>query len=68
MLEKHEKKVKVLHDAWKRADGNGYGLSCVAQDGDFFEKAGVNTTRLTVPLSAPLAAQMKDRPDKAHLA
>lgn len=31
------------------------------QDGNFFEKAGVNTSKLTFPLNKGIAASMKER-------
>lgn len=63
MISKYETNVSLLYiaqavpqrDAWTREDKNGYGLSIIIQEGSFFEKAGVNTTRLTIPLSAGLA-------------
>lgn len=36
------------------------------QDGSFFEKAGVNVSRITVPLSVGMAQQMKGRKGKGN--
>jgi len=35
---------KFQIDEWQRATGAGGGISCVLQDGNVFEKAGVNIT------------------------
>ena len=57
---------KFLHDSWSRAEGGG-GLSCVLQQGNVFEKAGVNVSVVHGTLSAQSAQQMrargKDMPD-----
>ncbi|KAM3137188.1 hypothetical protein pb186bvf_010734 [Paramecium bursaria] len=61
MVNKFETKAKPIYDEWNREDGHGHGLTCVVQDGDFFEKAGVNTSRITIPLSQGIVGQMKER-------
>ena len=40
-LQDQEPKASFIEDAWQRAGGGG-GLSCVIQDGEVLEKAGVN--------------------------
>lgn len=49
---KGEEKKKFRREKWAREDGKGYGVSCVLQDGDYFEKAGVNTSRLVIKYNA----------------
>jgi coproporphyrinogen III oxidase len=48
---------KILHDEWQRPGGGG-GLSCVIEDGNFFERAGVNFSHVVgdrLPASATAA-------------
>lgn len=52
------KKFKV--DRWERAEGGG-GVTCVIQDGDTFEKAGVNVSVVTGMLPPAAVQQMKAR-------
>lgn len=40
-MEKLDGKAKFFHDHWERAEGGG-GISCVMENGDIFEKAGIN--------------------------
>ncbi|RKP39192.1 Coproporphyrinogen III oxidase [Dimargaris cristalligena] len=47
-------------DHWTRPEG-GYGISCVLQDGNVFEKAGVNVSVIDGQLSRAAVAQMKAR-------
>ncbi|KAI9350205.1 Coproporphyrinogen III oxidase [Obelidium mucronatum] len=47
-------------DEWIRAEG-GNGLSCVLQDGNVFEKAGVLVSAVHGPASAELIKQMRAR-------
>ncbi|KAJ1927672.1 Coproporphyrinogen-III oxidase [Tieghemiomyces parasiticus] len=47
-------------DQWTREEG-GYGISCVLQDGNVFEKAGVNVSVIDGKLSRAAVAQMKAR-------
>ncbi|XP_026478398.1 oxygen-dependent coproporphyrinogen-III oxidase-like [Ctenocephalides felis] len=52
---------KFLIDRWNRQDGKGGGITCVLQDGDVFEKAGVNITVMTGELKPQAIQQMKSR-------
>ncbi|CAD8064434.1 unnamed protein product [Paramecium sonneborni] len=61
MLFRFESKAEPIKEAWTREDGRGHGLTCVIQDGNFFEKAGVNVSRITIPLSQGIFQQMKGR-------
>ncbi|KAF2232099.1 Coproporphyrinogen oxidase [Viridothelium virens] len=45
-------------DKWDRPDGGG-GISCVLQDGDVFEKAGVNTSIVYGTLPRAAIAKMR---------
>ncbi|XP_058493788.1 oxygen-dependent coproporphyrinogen-III oxidase, mitochondrial [Solea solea] len=47
-------------DRWKRKEGGG-GISCVMQDGDVFEKAGVNVSVVFGNLTEEAAKQMTSR-------
>ncbi|XP_066478119.1 oxygen-dependent coproporphyrinogen-III oxidase, mitochondrial [Tiliqua scincoides] len=47
-------------DRWERKEGGG-GISCVLQDGDVFEKAGVNVSVVFGSLSEEAAQQMRSR-------
>ncbi|KAJ6662242.1 hypothetical protein lerEdw1_012405 [Lerista edwardsae] len=47
-------------DRWERQEGGG-GISCVLQDGDVFEKAGVNVSVVFGNLSEEAAKQMRSR-------
>ncbi|XP_063812343.1 oxygen-dependent coproporphyrinogen-III oxidase, mitochondrial [Pseudophryne corroboree] len=47
-------------DTWQRAEGGG-GVSCVLQDGQVFEKAGVNVSVVHGHLSQESIQQMKSR-------
>lgn len=47
-----------IADRWLRKEGGG-GISCVLQDGQVFEKAGVNVSVVTGKLSKEAVAQMK---------
>lgn len=51
-------KFKV--DRWQRKEGGG-GITCVLQDGDVFEKAGVNISVVTGMLPPGAIQQMKSR-------
>lgn len=51
-------KFKV--DRWQRKEGGG-GITCVLQDGDVFEKAGVNISVVTGTLPPGAIAQMRSR-------
>jgi len=52
---------KFYRDSWKRDDNEGYGLSCILQDGEKIEKAGCNTTYLKIPFSKGLAQSLMER-------
>jgi len=47
-------------DRWKRKEGGG-GISCVLQDGQVYEKAGVNISVVHGSLPPPAVAQMNAR-------
>ncbi|XP_072849957.2 oxygen-dependent coproporphyrinogen-III oxidase, mitochondrial [Pogona vitticeps] len=47
-------------DRWERKEGGG-GISCVLQDGEVFEKAGVNVSVVFGHLSEEAAQQMRSR-------
>ncbi|XP_056183795.1 oxygen-dependent coproporphyrinogen-III oxidase, mitochondrial [Falco biarmicus] len=47
-------------DTWERKEGGG-GISCVLQDGEVFEKAGVNVSVVFGLLSEEAARQMRSR-------
>lgn len=57
-------------DRWNRQEGGG-GVSCVLQDGDVFEKAGVNVSVVHGTLPPQAVKQMrsrgKDIPDNKHI-
>lgn len=54
---------KFIIDRWKREEGGG-GITCVLQDGDVFEKAGVNISVVSGNLPAAAAQQMRSRGKK----
>ncbi|PVI01999.1 coproporphyrinogen III oxidase [Periconia macrospinosa] len=56
-LEKVDGKPFVV-DTWERAEGGG-GISCVLQDGNVFEKAGVNISVVYGRLPKPAIAKMR---------
>ncbi|KAL4478945.1 hypothetical protein ABPG72_019382 [Tetrahymena utriculariae] len=60
-LQKYETKAVFLRDEWQRQDGHGGGITCVLQDGNFFEKAGVNTSKMSFPFNQGIAQSMKER-------
>ena len=49
---------KFHRDEWNRSQGGG-GISCVLQDGNVFEKAGVNTSIVYGELSRPAIEKMR---------
>jgi coproporphyrinogen III oxidase len=49
---------KFLVDSWQRAEGGG-GISCVLQDGEVFEKAGVNISVVYGKLPKAAIAKMR---------
>ncbi|XP_055935440.1 oxygen-dependent coproporphyrinogen-III oxidase-like isoform X1 [Argiope bruennichi] len=62
-LEKYEDTQKFKVDRWKRPEGGG-GITCVLEDGDVFEKAGVNISVVHGILPAGAVAQMRARGKK----
>lgn len=54
---------RFLVDRWKRKEGGG-GITCVLQDGDVFEKAGVNISVVSGKLPAAAVQQMRSRGKK----
>ncbi|CAG0915448.1 unnamed protein product [Notodromas monacha] len=59
-LESFESEKVFKIDRWLRPEGGG-GITCVLQDGDVFEKAGVNISVVHGHLPPPAVAQMKSR-------
>lgn len=51
---------KFVVDRWMRKEGGG-GVTCVMQDGDVFEKAGVNVSVVTGSLPPAAVQQMRAR-------
>lgn len=51
---------KFIVDRWERKEGGG-GITCVLQDGDVFEKAGVNISVVTGNLPPGAVQQMRSR-------
>ncbi|XP_071535893.1 oxygen-dependent coproporphyrinogen-III oxidase [Panulirus ornatus] len=62
-LEQEEgKQAKFTVDRWRRHNpSEGGGITCVLQDAETFEKAGVNITVMSAPLSKQLQASMRAR-------
>ncbi len=65
MIEKLEEskggKKGFRRERWAREDGKGYGYSCVLEGGEYFEKAGINTSRLVIKYNAKQIATAKER-------
>ena len=59
-MEAVDKKATFFHDHWQRPEGGG-GISCVMENGNLFEKAGVNFSHIS-GTSLPHAAS-KSRPE-----
>lgn len=59
-LEKEEPKKKFQVDRWLRPEGGG-GVTCVMQEGDVFEKAGVNVSVVHGNLPPRAIDQMRAR-------
>lgn len=51
---------RFIVDRWLRNEGGG-GITCVLQDGDVFEKAGVNISVVSGTLPAAAVQQMRSR-------
>ncbi|KAJ1997886.1 Coproporphyrinogen-III oxidase, partial [Coemansia thaxteri] len=60
-LESLDPTQKFERDRWEREDGKGYGISCVLQDGQALEKAGVNVSVISGTLTAGQLKSMRDR-------
>ena len=54
------KQIDFKVDRWLRQEGGG-GVSCVIQDSNVFEKAGVNVSAVNGQLSEQAAGQMRSR-------
>ncbi|KAG5339219.1 HEM6 oxidase, partial [Acromyrmex heyeri] len=63
VLEKLENGNSFKVDRWSRKEGGG-GITCVLQDGQVFEKAGVNVSVVTGMLPPNAVQQMKARGKK----
>ena len=59
-LERFEDGTKFKIDRWTRTEGGG-GISCVLQDGEAFEKAGVNISVVHGTLPPQAVQQMRSR-------
>lgn len=59
-LEAEEEEKQFTVDKWERHEGGG-GITCVLQDGEVFEKAGVNISVVTGNLPPAAVQQMKSR-------
>lgn len=59
-LEEEEGGKKFIVDKWQRKEGGG-GITCVLQDGEVFEKAGVNISVVMGKLPPAAVQQMKSR-------
>nr|CAG4638390.1 EOG090X04L5 [Cyclestheria hislopi] len=59
-LEGEEENNKFLVDRWVRSEGGG-GITCVLQNGETFEKAGVNVSVVHGVLPPAAAAQIRAR-------
>ncbi|CAI6328244.1 unnamed protein product [Periconia digitata] len=67
-IKQHQKKIvqelekvdgkRFIVDSWQRPEGGG-GISCVLQDGNVFEKAGVNISVVYGRLPKPAIAKMR---------
>lgn len=58
--EKQNSQVRFLVDRWTREEGGG-GISCIMQEGDVFEKAGVNISVVHGKLPVQAIEQMRAR-------
>lgn len=59
-LEQLDGKQNFQIDKWHRKEGGG-GITCIMNDGDVFEKAGVNISVVHGDLPPAAVAQMKSR-------
>ncbi|KAJ2617475.1 Coproporphyrinogen-III oxidase [Coemansia sp. RSA 1365] len=60
-LESLEPSRRFVRDRWQREDGNGYGISCILQDGEAYEKAGVNVSVIEGTLAPGQLKSMRER-------
>ena len=60
-LEEVDGQSKFLVEKWSRAKSGGGGITCVMQDSNLFEKAGVNVSVVHGNLPQPAAQQMRAR-------
>lgn len=51
-------KVAFLRDSWQRAEGGG-GLSCVIEEGELFERGGVNFSHVQGAALPPSATAVR---------
>ncbi|CAF1127083.1 unnamed protein product [Adineta ricciae] len=58
---KQNSNSRFLIDRWTREDGSGGGITCVLQDGEIFEKAGVNISVVHGKLPVQAIEQMRAR-------
>src|SRR5258706_12213253 len=60
-VERLDSNVRFVEDRWEHPSG-GYGLTRVLQNGNVFEKAGVNFSSVSSVLTERLAARMSVHP------
>jgi coproporphyrinogen III oxidase len=63
-LQKHEPEVQFKVDKWARKEGGG-GITCIAQDGQTFERAAVNVSVVKGVLPAEAVKAMRSRGKKS---
>lgn len=62
-VEKADGKEKFLEDRWSRAEGGG-GITRVIQNGEVFEKGGVNISEVYGDITPGISSQLKINGDK----
>jgi len=62
-VEKADGKEKFLEDKWSRPEGGG-GITRVIQNGEVFEKGGVNTSEVYGDITPAISTQLKVTGDK----
>lgn len=50
-----------IRDSWTRPDGNGFGQANITQNGETFEKGGVNYTKIEIPATEDFVRLMASR-------
>lgn len=60
--------IEFKFDSWNRPDNNGCGQANIIQEGNTFEKGGVNYTELVIPLSAGMAQAMSAKGKNIEIA